>query len=415
MAYGQIQNPEDDPNLMAEMLRIQEFMRQGGRDPNATEPMLQGNNNPNLASEFKMMEDAGWFAPGQGNALRGAMRPGDLNTMTLGGKTVSLPTAKDDPNSPYTRYEAQRQQQLSQRIANDRVDRANAYNWDNKTGVPDQQKTAVPNFMAAQQEANKREQDRELKTAQIAEVLARTTKTEADTRNADLKDPNKPPSGFERTEDGSGLRAIPGGPADFKQAGMFNSDTSTLQSSNADLDRLATSANEILKSPGLSRITGIIGAFPNIPGSDAANAEANLLTLKSQVGFGVLQAMRNASKTGGALGNVSDAEGKRLEANLAALDKAQSYDQFKESLQKIIDFSAEAKGRLAGAYNLKYNKDDKRLNPGSDKEPAAATTGKSDLKAKSEALFEARKAIAAGKSRAWIENKLRESGITEKP
>ena len=375
MAYGQIQNPEDDPAYMAEMLRLQEFLRQGSdyRDQNATEPMLQGNANPNLANEFKMMEDAGWFAPGQGsgNALRDTIQPpGSLNTITLGGKTTSLPTAKEDPNSPYARYEAERQQQLSQRIADDRIDRANAYNWNNKTGVPDQQKRTVPDFMAAQQEVSKRELDRQAKIAQIAEVQARKDKLESDTRNADLKDPNKPPAGFERTEDGSGLRAIPGGPADFKQAGMFNTDTATLQSSNADLDRLATSANEILKSPGLSRITGIVGAFPNIPGSDAANAEAKLLTLKSQVGFGVLQAMRNASKTGGALGNVSDAEGKRLEANLAALDKAQSYDQFKESLQKIIDFSTEAKGRLAGAYNLKYNKDDKRLNS-ADKAPTA--------------------------------------------
>ena len=160
------------------------------------------------------------------------------------------------------------------------------------------------------------------------------------------------PSGYERTAEG--LRPIKGGPADFKQQGMYNADTATMQSSFADLDRLGTSANELLKHKGMEGITGIRGAFPNIPGGAAADAEAKLATLKSQVGFGVLQAMRNASKTGGALGNVSDAEGKRLEANLAALDKAQSIDQFKESLAKIVEFSQGAKERLANAYGMKY-------------------------------------------------------------
>lgn len=161
------------------------------------------------------------------------------------------------------------------------------------------------------------------------------------------------PLGYRPNADGS-LSAIPGGPADLKIAGQYNADTSTLQSSQADLDRLATSANELLKHPGLASITGKMGAFPNIPGGEAADAQAKLNTLKSQVGFGVLQAMRNASKTGGALGNVSDAEGKRLEANLAALENAQSEKQFKESLGKVISFASGAKDRLANAYNLRY-------------------------------------------------------------
>ena len=86
----------------------------------------------------------------------------------------------------------------------------------------------------------------------------------------------------------------------------------------------------------------------------AADAQAKLNTLKSQVAFGVLQDMRNNSKTGGALGSVSDAEGKRLEANLAALENAQSEKQMKESLQKIIEYTQGAKERLQSAYNLRH-------------------------------------------------------------
>lgn len=164
----------------------------------------------------------------------------------------------------------------------------------------------------------------------------------------------KPPAGYRFKGDGD-LEAIPGGPADMKMQGALNQDTMSLQSSTAELDRLAQSANMLKNHPGLKGITGIRGAIPNIPGSDAANAEAQLATLKSQIGFGVLQAMRNASKTGGALGSVSDAEGKRLEANLAALDKAQSLDQMKQSLDAILKFTDEAKGRLQDAFNMRHD------------------------------------------------------------
>lgn len=168
--------------------------------------------------------------------------------------------------------------------------------------------------------------------------------------------PDTTPVGYRKTATGN-LEAIPGGPADQKIAGQYNADIAQLQSSQADLDRLATSANELLKTSNLGRITGIVGALPNIPGMEGADAQAKLNTLKSQVGFGVLQAMRNASKTGGALGNVSDAEGKRLEANLAALENAQSEKQMRESLQKIVDFSSQAKDRLSNAFNMRHNPD----------------------------------------------------------
>ena len=120
------------------------------------------------------------------------------------------------------------------------------------------------------------------------------------------------------------------------------------------MDRLATAANEALNHPGLGGVTGFSSLFPSIPGGDAADAQAKLNTLKSQVAFGVLQDMRNNSKTGGALGSVSDAEGKRLEANLAALENAQSEKQMKESLQKIIEYTQGAKDRLNSAYNLRH-------------------------------------------------------------
>ena len=178
-----------------------------------------------------------------------------------------------------------------------------------------------------------------------------------DTRQREANDINRQqgnvPSGYRLTPTGD-LEAIAGGPADVKKQGVLNQDTATLTNSTSSMDRLASAANEAMNHPGLKGVTGIRGAIPNIPGSAAADAQALMNTLKSQVAFGVLQDMRNNSKSGGALGNVSDAEGKRLEANLAALEKAQSYDQMKSSLKKIIDYTEGAKGRLREAYNLKH-------------------------------------------------------------
>lgn len=163
----------------------------------------------------------------------------------------------------------------------------------------------------------------------------------------------KPPSGYRKTTDGN-LEAIPGGPADTKLQGQLNQDTAVLNNSVSDMDRLATAANELLQHRGLGGITGMRGAIPNIPGTPAADAQAKLDTLKSQVGFSVLQNMRNNSKTGGALGQVSDRENALLQANLAALANSQSEDQMRESLQKIIDYTAGAKERLRQAYNMKH-------------------------------------------------------------
>lgn len=189
----------------------------------------------------------------------------------------------------------------------------------------------------------------------------------------------KTPSGYRQTQDGN-LQAIPGGPADLKLQGAFNQDTGALNSSMGAMDRLAIAANEAMNHPGLAGTAGLRGMIPNVPGTDAADAAALLNTLKSQVAFGVLQDMRNNSKTGGALGSVSDAEGKRLEANLAALEKSQSVDQLKKNLQKIVDYTQQAKDRLRGAYNMKHSNISKSAPPASAK-PA------DDIRAQADAIL----------------------------
>lgn len=171
--------------------------------------------------------------------------------------------------------------------------------------------------------------------------------------------PQKPPLGY-RVSAAGDLEAIPGGPADMKLRGQFNQDTGILQASTSGLDRLGAEANSLLNHPGLSKSTGLmsvvpgVGGLASIPGTDAANFKARLDTLKSQVGFSVLQEMRNNSKTGGALGQVSDRENVMLQNNLAALDRAQSEPEFREALKRIVTYTDAAKDRLRGAFNMKH-------------------------------------------------------------
>ncbi len=221
-----------------------------------------------------------------------------------------------------------------------------------------EQENAVRLSTAATAEARAAESERHNRT--MEPILAALAKTKAETGE-------KPPSGYRKTGEGN-LEAIPGGPADTKLQGQLNTDTAMLQGSQADLDRLQAEANRLLKHPGLSKTTGFMSAVPGIggtatiPGTDAANFKAGLDSMKSQVGFSVLQTMRNNSKTGGALGQVSDMENKLLQANLASLDRAQSEPEFRAALQKIITYTDAAKDRLRNAYNLKHG-DKKPVKP----------------------------------------------------
>ena len=74
-----------------------------------------------------------------------------------------------------------------------------------------------------------------------------------------------------------------------------------------------------------------------VPGSPARNFAAQLDTLKANIAFNALAQMRAESKTGGALGQVSDREEKLLSATLGALDTGQSPENFRRQLQQIDD------------------------------------------------------------------------------
>jgi hypothetical protein len=78
--------------------------------------------------------------------------------------------------------------------------------------------------------------------------------------------------------------------------------------------------------------------LPELMRSDAyRNYTAELDTLKSNIAFNELTAMREASKTGGALGQVSNIELALLESTLGALKMSQTPQNVRLQLQKVKD------------------------------------------------------------------------------
>jgi len=102
----------------------------------------------------------------------------------------------------------------------------------------------------------------------------------------------------------------------------------------AGADRVIAKVDEAL--PLVSGLTTGLGSFTSyIPGTAGANLRSTLETIKANLGFDRLQQMRDASPTGGALGQVAVQELVALQSSLASLDMNQSPEKLKQNLDQI--------------------------------------------------------------------------------
>lgn len=99
--------------------------------------------------------------------------------------------------------------------------------------------------------------------------------------------------------------------------------------------------------------TGYGNFLANMPNTDARKLENYLTTIKANLGFDKLQAMREASPTGGAIGQVSDFENKLLQAINGALDPQQA-DQLLENLQVIKQLYPQVIAERESAFQRDY-------------------------------------------------------------
>jgi hypothetical protein len=115
--------------------------------------------------------------------------------------------------------------------------------------------------------------------------------------------------------------------------------TDSLRQATTAMDTIKRAYNELDWAN-----TGMIGAVSDaLPGGGwAKDSRALIKTLQSGLAASALQAMRDASKTGGALGNVSDKDLELLQTKIVNLDPNQSEGQLKEQLRVIYDELAAA-------------------------------------------------------------------------
>ncbi len=105
---------------------------------------------------------------------------------------------------------------------------------------------------------------------------------------------------------------------------------------NVVLEDIQRVQKKIESAPWYSPTSGMLGdVLKDVGGTRAADVKALTTTIKANIGFDRLQQMREASPTGGALGQVSNQELGTLQAVLGSLEQDQSEDQLLENLERL--------------------------------------------------------------------------------
>lgn len=131
--------------------------------------------------------------------------------------------------------------------------------------------------------------------------------------------------------------AIPSKVAAQAEAEQLRDAPAAIASAAAQMTAIDTTMEEVSKAIGITGpSTAGWGAFLRfIPSSDALELRTRIDTIKANLAFDKLQNMRNLSKTGGALGQVSERELNLLESAVVSLNQELDDDTLKENFGKI--------------------------------------------------------------------------------
>jgi len=125
----------------------------------------------------------------------------------------------------------------------------------------------------------------------------------------------------------------------------------------ANSQRLIDKTTQLLDHPGFDTSFGAsayLDPRSHLPGTDSTDAQAIRSTIVDQIFVESLQSMRALNKSGGAVGNVSDKEGDRMENQMVAVKKAQSDEQARSEFEKLVEMQKEAQQRIKDAFRLDY-------------------------------------------------------------
>jgi hypothetical protein len=139
-----------------------------------------------------------------------------------------------------------------------------------------------------------------------------------------------------------------------KREASFPQSQASFKSIENSGNSLIADMTALRNHPGLASITGIAaGRLPGFtPEGRAAQALYDKIVAKG--GFQMLQDLRNASKTGGALGNVSNQEGSQLKSAFAAIDRKQEAKDVMAALDEAITNTQGSMTRTKEAFDTTY-------------------------------------------------------------
>lgn len=143
------------------------------------------------------------------------------------------------------------------------------------------------------------------------------------------------------------LEAIPGGSADRKISEAGIKEDRQREGAIQQANRVISKVDEALGKVGYST-AGVGSVLSDVPGTPARDLRSTLDTIKANLGFAELQAMRDASPTGGALGAIAVQELMALQSTVASLDQAQSPQKLAKSLNDINKHYTNWKDAVAG-------------------------------------------------------------------
>jgi len=119
-------------------------------------------------------------------------------------------------------------------------------------------------------------------------------------------------------------------------------------------EKLAKDLETLANSKGLEGITGLIGGRTPAITKEARAAEALYNSIVARGGFNELQNIRASSPTGGALGNVSNAEGQNLRDAFAPLKLTQNASDLRGQLLKAAQETRASVGRVKETFDMTY-------------------------------------------------------------
>jgi len=114
---------------------------------------------------------------------------------------------------------------------------------------------------------------------------------------------------------------------------------------------VAEAIDDALAAPGFDANFGLDSPRRFVPSTDASNAKARIQTVVNQIRLNVLSDLKALSPTGGAVGQVSNEEGRIMAGYLGALENSATDDEARRAMGKIKERMAGMSQRMRNAMD----------------------------------------------------------------